>query len=59
MLIGWTYGVKGYPRGAVETRERHIGIERGLNVLEILGDLGGRRDRWWGDVAHSLGRSAA
>jgi len=49
-----TYGVKGYPRGATQDRERQVGIELGLNFQEILDDLGVRRNRWWGYVAHGI-----
>ena len=52
--LSFTYGTKGYPKGAIETRERQVGIEIGLNFQEILNDVGVRRDRWWGYVAHMI-----
>jgi len=54
LLLSVTYGSKGYPKGTIETRERQVGIEIGLNFPEILDDLGARRDRWWGYVAHMV-----
>jgi hypothetical protein len=52
--LSFTYGTKGYPKGAAEVRERQVGIEVGLNFQEILDDVGVRRDRWWGYVAHMI-----
>ena len=52
--LSFTYGTKGYPKGAIETRERQVGVEIGLNFQEILDDVGVRRDRWWGYVAHMI-----
>ena len=54
LLLSVTYGSKGYPKGTIETRERQVGIEIGLNFQEILDDVGARRDRWWGYVAHMV-----
>ena len=52
LLLSATYGTKGYPRGAVETRERQIGIEIGIDFRQIVDDLGVGRSTWWGYAIH-------
>ena len=52
LLLSVTYGSKGYPRGLPEDRERLVGIEIGLNIPQILDDVGIRRDAWWGYALH-------
>ena len=52
LMLSVTYGSKGYPTGLPELRERQIGIEIGLNVQEILNDLGVSRGPWWGYALH-------
>lgn len=42
--LSFTYGTKGYPNGTIETRERQVGIEVGLDVQEIPDGIGARRD---------------
>jgi hypothetical protein len=54
LLLSATYGSKGYPRGDVETRERQIGIEVGLDFRQIADDLGVTRNTWWGYAIHVL-----
>jgi uncharacterized protein YfiM (DUF2279 family) len=52
LLVSATYGVKGYPSGASDSRERQVGIEIGLNLEVILNDLGVTRQTWWGYGIH-------
>jgi hypothetical protein len=56
LLFSVTYGVKDYVTGSTAAeRQRQIGLEIGLNLEEILNDVGVRRDRWWGYALHVLG----
>jgi hypothetical protein len=48
LLLSVTYGTKGYPSGVPEDRQRRVGFDVGLNLAEILSDLGARRNTWWG-----------
>lgn len=52
LLLSATYGVKGYPRGAIPDRERQVGFEIGVNLGEILNALNVNRDKWWGFLLH-------
>jgi uncharacterized protein YfiM (DUF2279 family) len=52
LLLSVTYGVKGYPRGAIPDRERQVGFEIGLDLGEMLRAAHVRRDTWWGIGAH-------
>jgi hypothetical protein len=54
LLISATYGTKGYPNGAPDSRERQVGIEIGINFNPILNDLGVRRNTWWGYTLHII-----
>jgi hypothetical protein len=54
LLVSVTYGSKGYPSGLPEQRERLVGIDVGLNLAEILNDVGIRRDTWWGYALHMV-----
>ena len=54
LLLSGTYGVWGYPYGAVDKRERLIGMELGLNFAEVLYALNVQEDTWWGILAHTL-----
>jgi hypothetical protein len=54
-LVSVTYGTKGYPSGIPEKRQRRVGIELGLNLSEILSDLGAHRSTWWGYLLHAVG----
>jgi uncharacterized protein YfiM (DUF2279 family) len=50
-----TYGSKGY-RVTPETElERQVGFEIGLNLQQILNDVGVKRDTWWGYALHLVG----
>ena len=48
LLLSATYGSKGYRFSPVESRQRNLGIELGLNLPEILRSVGVRDDSWWG-----------
>ena len=54
LLVSATYATKGYPNGTLDSRERQVGIEIGLNFNPILSDLGVRRDTWWGYTLHII-----
>jgi uncharacterized protein YfiM (DUF2279 family) len=54
LLVGLTYGVKGYPNAVEELRERQVGIEIGLDLAEIGRALGVPEDRWWGKIALTI-----
>lgn len=58
LLFSVTYGTKGYPDGPVAERQRQVGVEIGLNLEQILNDLGVTRDTWWGYVLHFAGDNA-
>jgi hypothetical protein len=55
LFFSVTYGTKGYPDGSPAERQRQVGLEIGLNLEEILKDLGVTRDTWWGYVLHFAG----
>jgi hypothetical protein len=52
LLFSVTYGSRNYPSGNVANQERLVGFEIGLNLEEILNDVGVRRTTWWGYAAH-------
>jgi Predicted periplasmic lipoprotein (DUF2279) len=58
LLLSVTYGTKGYPDGPLAERQRQVGVEIGLNLEQILTDLGVTRDTWWGYVLHFAGDNA-
>jgi len=55
LFFSLTYGTKGYPDGSPAERQRQVGLEIGLNLEQILRDLGVTRDTWWGYVLHFAG----
>jgi Predicted periplasmic lipoprotein (DUF2279) len=55
LFFSLTYGTKGYPDGSPAERQRQVGLEIGLNLEQILKDLGVTRDTWWGYVLHFAG----
>jgi hypothetical protein len=57
LMLSVTYGTKGYPSGAPEERERRVGVDVGLNLAEILRDLGARRGTWWGYALQLVGEN--
>ena len=54
LLVSATYGTKGYPSGSIDSRERQVGIEIGINFSPILTDLGVQRNTWWGYTLHII-----
>jgi hypothetical protein len=52
LLFSVTYGSKGYPTGLPEDRERQVGFQVGLNLEQILNDVGVQRNTWWGYLLH-------
>jgi len=54
LMLSVTYGTKSYPTGLPELRERQVGIEIGLNLQQILNDVGVRRTTWWGYALHAV-----
>jgi hypothetical protein len=58
VLLSVTYGTKGYPDGPPAERQRQVGVEIGLNLEQILSDLGVTRDTWWGYLLHFAGDNA-
>jgi hypothetical protein len=55
LLVSVTYGVKGYRGSPTIEPQRQVGFEVGLNLQQILNDLGVRRHTWWGYSLHLLG----
>lgn len=55
LLFSVTYGAKGYRVSPAIQRERLVGFEIGLNLQQILNDLGVRRSTWWGYALHVVG----
>lgn len=54
LYLSATYGVKGYPYGYPDTRERQIGIEIGLHLTEIMRAAGVPENRWWSKPIYVL-----
>jgi uncharacterized protein YfiM (DUF2279 family) len=54
LLASLTYGVKGYPYGAPDQRERQLGFELGLNFGEMLHAVNVHQDTWWGIASHAV-----
>ncbi len=50
-----TYGTKGYRVTPATEHERQIGLEIGLNLQQILNDVGVKRNTWWGYALHLVG----
>lgn len=48
LLVSLTYGSKGYRFSPVEVRQRNVGVDVGLNVVEVLKAVGVRENTWWG-----------
>lgn len=47
LLVSTTFQVRGYNELAPELRQRHLGLELGLNLPEILRAIGLRETKWW------------
>ena len=54
LLFSVTYGSKGYRVSPPIEKQRQIGLEIGLNLQQILNDVGVRRNTWWGYSLHLL-----
>lgn len=52
LLLSVTYGSSGYGGIDPNKRERLVGLEIGLNLEEILNDIGVQRNTWWGYALH-------
>ena len=55
LLFSVTYGSKGYRVEPPIDLQRQLGFEIGLNLQQILNDLGVKRNTWWGYPLHLLG----
>jgi Predicted periplasmic lipoprotein (DUF2279) len=56
LLLSVTYASKGYEdHPPTEQLQRQVGFEIGLNLQQILNDLGVKRDTWWGYALHVVG----
>ncbi|MFI5182270.1 MAG: DUF2279 domain-containing protein [Thermoanaerobaculia bacterium] len=47
LLVGMTYGSKGYRHSPPEYRQRQLGFEIGLAIPPILRAVGVRDEKWW------------
>ena len=50
-----TYGSKGYRVDPPTELQRQVGFEIGLNLQQILDDVGVTRNTWWGYALHLVG----
>jgi hypothetical protein len=55
LLFSVTYGSKGYRVSPPTELQRQVGFEIGLNLQQILNDLGVKRSTWWGYSLHLIG----
>ena len=55
LLFSVTYGSKGYRVTPPIEQQRQLGFEIGLNLQQILNDVGVKRDTWWGYALHVVG----
>lgn len=56
LLLSVTYASKGYQNNpSTIALQRQVGFEIGLNLQQILDDLGVKRDTWWGHALHVVG----
>jgi hypothetical protein len=55
LLFSVTYGSKGYRVSPPIEKQRLLGFEIGLNLQQILNDVGVRRNTWWGYSLHLIG----
>ena len=55
LLLSATYGTKGYRANPPVEKQRLVGIEIGLNLQQILNDVGVKRNTWWGYALHLVG----
>jgi uncharacterized protein YfiM (DUF2279 family) len=52
LLLSVTYGTKGYRDQPPREKQRLLGLEIGLNLQQILFDVGVKRNTWWGYALH-------
>jgi len=52
LVFSVTYGTKGYRVNPPIDHQRQVGFEIGLNLQQILNDVGVKRDTWWGYALH-------
>jgi hypothetical protein len=52
LLLSVTYGTKGYRVQPATELQRQVGFEVGLNLQQILNDVGVKRNTWWGYGLH-------
>src|SRR4029450_1523278 len=52
LLFSVTYGSKGYRVSPEIEKQRQVGFEIGLNLQQILNDVGVKRKTWWGYMLH-------
>jgi hypothetical protein len=55
LMFSVTYGSKGYRVDPPIDLQRQLGLEIGLNLQQILVDVGVNRDTWWGYALHLVG----
>jgi hypothetical protein len=55
LLFSATYSTKGYRANPPKEEQRLVGIEVGLNLQQILNDLGVKKNTWWGYGLHLVG----
>jgi len=55
LVLSVTYGAKGYRVQPPIEHQRQLGFEVGLNLQQILNDLGVKRNTWWGYSLHLVG----
>ena len=55
LLFSVTYGSKGYRVAPPIDEQRQLGFEIGLNLQQILTDVGVKRNTWWGYALHLVG----
>jgi len=48
LVFSANYGSKGYRFSPAERRERNVGFDFGLNMVELLSAVGVRESTWWG-----------
>ena len=55
LMFSITYGSKGYRVDPPIDLQRQLGLEIGLNLQQILIDVGVKRNTWWGYALHLVG----
>jgi hypothetical protein len=55
LLFSTTYNAKGYRVTPPIEQQRLVGFEVGLNLQQILNDVGVKKNTWWGYALHLVG----